>query len=638
MGHNELLLREALQGRRRDDVVISVKFGALRDAERRLQRLRLPAAGGEELPRLHAGAARHRPHRHLPARAPGPGGADRGDRRRDRGADRGRPRAPHRALRGRRGDACAARTPCTRSADLQIEYSLLSRGIEDDILPTAASWASASRPTACSRAGCSPATGARTARPRRATSAPSARASSGENLDQQPRARRGAARGRRGARRDGRAGRDRLGARARRGHRAAGRRPAPRPARRGARRRWSSSCRPTTWRRSSARCRPAPPPAPATRRRRWPTSTASADPLPALIVGSPPVEGDEPTIDAWGQARDQVSGSPPERRTSPSCSRWVSQARVIDSAQVAVASSNVVAGQAPREVEGGRPALGQRGADGLEALGDERAVGLDVAVDVGERAPVAGQREPRVEHVDGVQRGQELARPGRACGPGRSRARRGRAGGRRRSAAAARAGAGRRARARGRASRSPASRRGRSAPRRPARDRGRRPARRTIPLPDARRCSAQRRSGASGTPLWRATSSRRGEHLLGVVGQRGEVVAVAGGSTPPPPVRSRIAGAWPQWSTWACVQTTSRMCSRRRLAWSSARSRCAIEPGSCMPGVDQHDAVAGRERPGVAVRDPGPGQRQAQPPHAGQHALAAPHLALAGRLAHRGGR
>jgi aryl-alcohol dehydrogenase-like predicted oxidoreductase len=31
MGHNELLLREALEGRPREDVVISVKFGALRD-------------------------------------------------------------------------------------------------------------------------------------------------------------------------------------------------------------------------------------------------------------------------------------------------------------------------------------------------------------------------------------------------------------------------------------------------------------------------------------------------------------------------------------------------------------------------------------------------------------------------------
>jgi aryl-alcohol dehydrogenase-like predicted oxidoreductase len=32
MGHNELLLREALRGRARDQVIVSVKFGALRDA------------------------------------------------------------------------------------------------------------------------------------------------------------------------------------------------------------------------------------------------------------------------------------------------------------------------------------------------------------------------------------------------------------------------------------------------------------------------------------------------------------------------------------------------------------------------------------------------------------------------------
>jgi aryl-alcohol dehydrogenase-like predicted oxidoreductase len=32
-GHNELLIREALTGRKRADVVISVKFGALRDPD-----------------------------------------------------------------------------------------------------------------------------------------------------------------------------------------------------------------------------------------------------------------------------------------------------------------------------------------------------------------------------------------------------------------------------------------------------------------------------------------------------------------------------------------------------------------------------------------------------------------------------
>ena len=31
MGHNELLIREALAGRKRDELLLSVKFGALRD-------------------------------------------------------------------------------------------------------------------------------------------------------------------------------------------------------------------------------------------------------------------------------------------------------------------------------------------------------------------------------------------------------------------------------------------------------------------------------------------------------------------------------------------------------------------------------------------------------------------------------
>ena len=35
MGHNELLIREALAGRNRDDLLLSVKFGALRDPAHR---------------------------------------------------------------------------------------------------------------------------------------------------------------------------------------------------------------------------------------------------------------------------------------------------------------------------------------------------------------------------------------------------------------------------------------------------------------------------------------------------------------------------------------------------------------------------------------------------------------------------
>ena len=39
MGHNEMLIREALAGRNRDNVQISVKFGALRDPARGIRRL-----------------------------------------------------------------------------------------------------------------------------------------------------------------------------------------------------------------------------------------------------------------------------------------------------------------------------------------------------------------------------------------------------------------------------------------------------------------------------------------------------------------------------------------------------------------------------------------------------------------------
>src|SRR4051812_43997371 len=51
--------------------------------------------------------------------------------------------------------------------------------------------------------------------------------------------------------------------------------------------------------------------------------------------------------------------------------------------------------------------------------------------------------------------------------------------------------------------------------------------------------------------------------------------------------------------------------------------------------VEEHDAVAGGHGPRVAVRDSGPGQRQAQAPHAGQHPLAAADLAFACGTRHR---
>src|SRR5258708_24424843 len=50
IGHNELLIRAALAGRSRDNVVISVKFGGLRDPARGLPGVAcLPAAGNKLL-------------------------------------------------------------------------------------------------------------------------------------------------------------------------------------------------------------------------------------------------------------------------------------------------------------------------------------------------------------------------------------------------------------------------------------------------------------------------------------------------------------------------------------------------------------------------------------------------------------
>jgi pyridoxine 4-dehydrogenase len=135
MGHNEMLIGEALQGRARDQVLLSVKFGALRDADKAflgydsrpaavknflaysLQRLRTdhvdiyrPARLDPSVPiedtigaiaeEIKAGRVRHIGLSEVGA------------------ATIRRAHAVH---------------PIT---DLQIEYSLLSRGIENEILPT----------------------------------------------------------------------------------------------------------------------------------------------------------------------------------------------------------------------------------------------------------------------------------------------------------------------------------------------------------------------------------------------------------------------------------------------------------------------------------------------------------------------
>ncbi|HET8952547.1 MAG TPA: aldo/keto reductase, partial [Solirubrobacteraceae bacterium] len=136
MGANELLLRDALAGRRREDVQISVKFGALRDA-------RMGFNGYDASPLAVKNFAAYSLVRL---------GTDHIDVYRPARLD---PDVPIEETVGaiaeliEAGDvrhiglsevsaATLRRAHAVHPiADLQIEYSLLSRGIEADILPTA---------------------------------------------------------------------------------------------------------------------------------------------------------------------------------------------------------------------------------------------------------------------------------------------------------------------------------------------------------------------------------------------------------------------------------------------------------------------------------------------------------------------
>jgi aryl-alcohol dehydrogenase-like predicted oxidoreductase len=136
MGHNELLLRDALAGRNRDDAVISVKFGALRDPDGGW-------AGNDARPTAVKNFAAYSLRRL---------GTDRIDIYRPARLD---PAVPIEDTIGALAELVEAghvrhiglsevNAATLRRAhavhpisDLQIEYSLLSRGIEQDILPTA---------------------------------------------------------------------------------------------------------------------------------------------------------------------------------------------------------------------------------------------------------------------------------------------------------------------------------------------------------------------------------------------------------------------------------------------------------------------------------------------------------------------
>ncbi|ANK92527.1 MULTISPECIES: aldo/keto reductase [Rhizobium] len=135
MGHNEMLIGEALKGRRREDAVISVKFGALRD----------PAGGWSGIDARPAAV------KNFLAYTLQRLGVDYIDIYRPARLD---PNVPiedtvgtiadlvksgyvrHIGLSEVGADTIRRAAATAPIVDLQIEYSLISRGIEEKILPT----------------------------------------------------------------------------------------------------------------------------------------------------------------------------------------------------------------------------------------------------------------------------------------------------------------------------------------------------------------------------------------------------------------------------------------------------------------------------------------------------------------------
>jgi aryl-alcohol dehydrogenase-like predicted oxidoreductase len=136
MGHNELLLREALRGRRRDDVVVSVKFGALRD----------PAGGWSgtdtrpsAIKNFLAYTLRRLGTDHVdiyrPARLDSSVPVEETVGALAQLVEQGYVRSIGLSEVG--ADTLRRAQAVHPISDLQIEYSLISRGIEAEILPTA---------------------------------------------------------------------------------------------------------------------------------------------------------------------------------------------------------------------------------------------------------------------------------------------------------------------------------------------------------------------------------------------------------------------------------------------------------------------------------------------------------------------
>ena len=193
---------------------------------RQLDRRRHPPRRDQELPRLHACAA-SAPTTSTSTGRPGSTRASRSRRPSARSpswSQAGYVR--HIGLSEVGADTLRRAHAVHPIADLQIEYSLISRGIEDEILPTARELGIGITAYGVLSRGLLSGHWTRGPRRRRDFRGHLPRFSGGEP-GAQPRPGRGAARGRAGAGRQRRPGRDRLGALPRRGHRPAGRRPPP---------------------------------------------------------------------------------------------------------------------------------------------------------------------------------------------------------------------------------------------------------------------------------------------------------------------------------------------------------------------------------------------------------------------------
>ena len=170
-------------------------------------------------------------------------------------------------------------------------------------------------------------------------------------------------------------------------------------------------------------------------------------------------------------------------------------------------------------------------------------------------------------------------------------------------------------------------------------------------LPAAARGGPQRPRDAGGglaPPLHPGGERRLGHAALAadldpperggvrVVGQRGGVLVARVDPQLAAGARCTVA-ACPQWSTWACVQTSRRTSSSSSPTCSSARSSLRSEPGSCMPQSTSTIPSPAASAHALQCGHAGQRQRQPQPPQARQDPLAAAHVRPSRRACARPG-